>query len=683
MGRGGERELAAAALAADEPPFAVLFLHGPGGIGKSALLRRLCLDAEAAGALALLVDGRAVGGTPAEFTAAVAAQLGLRRGEDPVPALGDGPRPVLVIDTFEQCSALQLWLREDFLPRLPASAVTVIAGRDPPEDGWRLDPIWHDLLRVVALRNLPPGEARLLLAARGVPEQAHPRVLAFTGGHPLALCLVAELVRERGDPDAVLRPGAPDVVRALLERLVDDIPSPRHRAALEVCAHVRVTTESLLRAVLDDPAAGELFGWLRGRSFVEEGGEGLFPHDLVRDVLDAELRWRDPDRYVTLHRRIRDYLVPRLRLPDRDPTRAWRDVMFLHRNNPAFGPFVSSETECSVYEDPGGLADTAEVLRMTEEEEGPESAAVLRHWLDRWPDALRVYRRPGRPEAVGCSMWLRVAAPESGDLEADPLMARIWQHVSSTGGLRPGEHVGVLRTFVVPGAYHRPSPAMDLVQVRCAREWTSPTGPALSVLPIAEGGLWAPQMAYIDHARIGEITLGRRTFTLFAHDWRSSPPGAWLQLMGGRELSGGVDTAPGRDLPPPRQVLSQPEFEAAVRDALRCWRRPAELARNPLCRSRLVADAPGGPPAQRLSELLVEATDTLAGDPRDARLHRAVAATFFRGVPTQEAAAERLGLPFSTYRRHLSAGIARLTTWLWERELHGSEQGMSTDRPVG
>ena len=683
VGRGGERELAAAALAADEPPFAVLFLHGPGGIGKTALLRRLCLDAEAAGALAVLVDGRTVAGSPAGFTAALAAALGLAPGHDPVPELGDGPRLVLVLDTFERCSALQAWLREDFLPRLPASAMIVIAGREPPEDAWRLDPAWQDMLRVVALRNLPPDDAGLLLSARGVPAEAHARVLAFTGGHPLALCLIAELVRERGDPDAVLRTGAPDVVRALLERFVDDVPSPRHRAALEVCAHVRVTTESLLRAVLDDPAAGELFGWLRGRSFVEEGTEGLFPHDLARDVLDAELRWRDPDRYVALHRRIREYLVPRLRLPDPDPTRGWRDLMFLHRNNPAFGPFLSSETESSVYEDRAGPADVPAVLRMTEEIEGPESVAVVSHWLDRQPGALRVYRHPGGREPVGFSMWIRLPALEPGDLEVDPLVARIWQHVTTTGGLRAGEHVGVLRTFVVPGAYHRPSPAMDLVQVRSAMEWTSPTGPALSVLPVAEGELWAPQMAYIDHGRIGEVTVGRRTFTLFAHDWRSSPPDAWLRLMGSRELSGGVDARPGRDVAPPRQVLSQPEFEASVKDALRCWRRRAELARNPLCHSRVVAEAGAGPPADLLSDLLVEATDTLAADPRDVTWHRAVATTFFRGVPTQEAAAERLGLPFSTYRRHLTAGVARLTAWLWERELRGSEQGVSTDRPVG
>ena len=39
-----------------------------------------------------------------------------------------------------------------------------------------------------------------------------------------------------------------------------------------------------------------LFEWLRGLSFVESGADGLFPHDLARDVLDADLRWRDRAR---------------------------------------------------------------------------------------------------------------------------------------------------------------------------------------------------------------------------------------------------------------------------------------------------------------------------------------------------------------------------------------------------
>ena len=46
--------------------------------------------------------------------------------------------------------------------------------------------------------------------------------------------------------------------------------------------------------------------------------------------------------------------------------------------------------------------------------------------------------------------------------------------------------------------------------------------------------------------------------------------------------------------------------------------------------------------------------------------------TYLRPAPTQEAAAELLGLPFSTYRRHLSQGVGRIVAWLWDRELYGA-----------
>jgi hypothetical protein len=42
-----------------------------------------------------------------------------------------------------------------------------------------------------------------------------------------------------------------------------------------------------------------------------------------------------------------------------------------------------------------------------------------------------------------------------------------------------------------------------------------------------------------------------------------------------------------------------------------------------------------------------------------------------RPAATQEAAAELLGLPFSTYRGHLTRGVERVCDRLWQRELYG------------
>jgi hypothetical protein len=54
---------------------------------------------------------------------------------------------------------------------------------------------------------------------------------------------------------------------------------------------------------------------------------------------------------------------------------------------------------------------------------------------------------------------------------------------------------------------------------------------------------------------------------------------------------------------------------------------------------------------------------------------RAVERTYLRPAPNQEAAAELLGLPFSTYRRHLTQGVSRLVAHLWELEIYGTVAG--------
>src|SRR5215212_11466697 len=91
----------------------------------------------------------------------------------------------------------------------------------------------------------------------------------------------------------------------------------------------------MLAAALDLPDAHDLFEWLRGLSFVEQGPFGLYPHDLAREVLDADLRWRNPDGYHDLHRRVRNQIVHRLQTTDgRERERTVVDLLYLHRGNP-------------------------------------------------------------------------------------------------------------------------------------------------------------------------------------------------------------------------------------------------------------------------------------------------------------------------------------------------------------
>jgi len=72
--------------------------------------------------------------------------------------------------------------------------------------------------------------------------------------------------------------------------------------------------------------------------------------------------------------------------------------------------------------------------------------------------------------------------------------------------------------------------------------------------------------------------------------------------------------------------------------------------------------------AANLRALLSETVETLFASPRDEKLRRVIDLTYFRPAPKQEAAAERLGLSFGTYRRYLTTAHGRLARWLWERE---------------
>jgi TolB-like protein len=119
--------------------------------------------------------------------------------------------------------------------------------------------------------------------------------------------------------------------------------------------------------------------------------------------------------------------------------------------------------------------------------------------------------------------------------------------------------------------------------------------------------------------------------------------------------------------PTSQSACSFEDFAAALKNALRDYSRVDLLTANPLLRSRLMA-ARGHAHATGLQALLSETVDTLFASPRDEKLRRVIELTYFRPAPKQEAAADRLGLSFSTYRRHLTTALGRLARWLWDQE---------------
>ena len=70
-----------------------------------------------------------------------------------------------------------------------------------------------------------------------------------------------------------------------------------------------------------------------------------------------------------------------------------------------------------------------------------------------------------------------------------------------------------------------------------------------------------------------------------------------------------------------------------------------------------------------LRRLIGEAAAELRATPRFERQYHALACTYLEPAATQELAAERLGLPFNTYRYRLAGAVKRVAESLWRREL--------------
>ncbi|AQZ65095.1 COG2256: ATPase related to the helicase subunit of the Holliday junction resolvase [[Actinomadura] parvosata subsp. kistnae] len=652
---GREEELALFGAALYGGRCSVLYVHGPGGIGKSALLRRFAQEAALAGRSVARVDGRTLDPSPAAFEAAAEAVL---RDE----------RAVLLVDTFERIQGLEGWLRERFLPRLPVGALVVIAGRFPPDIRWHTEPGWARELEVISLRDLAPGDAQALMDCCGVAEGLREPLLAFAGGHPLALLLGAAVaVKDEGASTRWIPDH--DVVATLLDQLVGEVPSPAHRHALEICAHAYMTTEDLLRAALPDDAAA-LFRWLRRLPFVESSSLGLYPHDVVREVLEADLRWRDPQGYADMHDRIHAHLAEKVRTAaEPDVLSAVAALFYLHRDNNAMVEPYSWYEEGQIQESPLRPGDAERLVRLAREAEGERSAACAEFWLARQPSALRVYWHTETGEPVAFHAWLRLHEQDDDECAADPVVAAAWAHARATAPPRAGEHLAVGRSWILP-AYRGNSPVMDLLQWRVIGNCLRSERMAWSCIAVRQ-----PSTDRIECFRRHDMRdipdaarVGEESYTMFVHDWRAVPPQAWLERLGGTPAPYTPEAPPEVEL----AVLSKEEFEAAARWALRHLTRPEELARSPLTRTRLVAGQSDGESAKALRELLETEIEALREGPRSVKLHRVLAATYLGDAPTQEAAAERLGLPFTTYRRHLVSGIERVCENLWQRELHGT-----------
>jgi hypothetical protein len=308
-------------LRADSPTPSILNVIGPGGVGKTTLLRAFGRLAREHRRPVVLVDGHSLEATPTAFLNALGTT-----SMEPAPTVSRPPttsaddvvtylnaaQPLLLVDTFEELGSVGRYLREELLPCLGGGVRVVVAGRYPLARTW--GDAWSWLIRPIDLEAFSQAESRLYLKRRGIVElRLVTRILDVTAGQPLALSLAADLALQLGDRDFTAAPEWKLAAHGLVEQLLRDVAETELRAALDAAAVVRQFDESTLLAVTGQSLQSATFARLCGLSFVRASEHGLMLHDDVRRILRDDLRWRDRARYDDLRRRALSYYRERMR----------------------------------------------------------------------------------------------------------------------------------------------------------------------------------------------------------------------------------------------------------------------------------------------------------------------------------------------------------------------------------
>ncbi len=231
-----------------------------------------------------------------------------------VAQAADKRRIVLMLDTFEQMTALDDWAR-DVAQRLPANVLFVIAGRALPN--WSR--AWNGFMANAQVEELKPMTEEVMreLIQRyyatmrgGQPNPTQvDAIIRFARGLPMVVTSAVQLWVKYGVED--FQSVKAEIVANLVDRLIEGVPSTLI-PALEAAAVVRWFDQPILRAVMKQDDVRDIYNELRRFPFVRTRVEGLALHDAVREIMDENLRAQDSERHCELHERAAAYFEKRL-----------------------------------------------------------------------------------------------------------------------------------------------------------------------------------------------------------------------------------------------------------------------------------------------------------------------------------------------------------------------------------
>lgn len=606
----------------DEPPATVVLVHGPGGIGKSTLLREVCRRGTDLGYEVFWLDGR--GSPPASvdvdelFGRTIAAR-----------------RPLVLIDTYERISALGAYLREQALGELPDSARVVIAGREVPGWEWDSGPLGAVTMRIPLL-PLSADDARDLLGRRGIrDEELVTHLTAWAEGEPLALSAAADAVTAGVSVETSRLTDDAALARTLITRLARDELAGANHDVLAVASIAHGVDVTMLESVLPGLDGELALEWLRGLSFSDDAGGRVTIHERLRRALRIELRSSSAGLEKEIRRRLADYLYERARRGEVHLIPELGDLI----EDPRIRWGLGMESGAHAYADvvrPGDVERVAATI-----EDAPESWPRFSRWFREAPQHVYTIRDTAG-ELAGFGVWVTYDdAPDWAS--SDPIVGPRLEHAHTlsspsraviSGGGRP------LRW----GAQQTRAAIANPVMV-------GRRGIGVRYFYGAGYQGRAQQADFykaIGYERIPELDSVEDGRVVECH----------LLDMGEEGVVGGIRDLVYRDLGLPVATPPQPEpeLESLVREALRNYHDPDTLAASPLA-----VGASQDERCQSVRRVLDDAMRDSFGDSEGERLLRdTIEWGYINRAGSHETTARLLHLSRATYFRRLARATQRV-----------------------
>jgi hypothetical protein len=630
----------------------VLYVCGPLGMGKSALLGLFAHRCKELGASHFWIDASS------HVTTEDAITRELSRGTSSEPLLarlfGRGRHlalgaAVLLVDNFDAWQRQSAAIERSLQP-LDGCKVVVAARALPDRRWWEARAITP---RLMNLESLGSGGVEELALRRGVPHERVAEIIENAGGHPLSIVTHAAAIRA-------------DVPESRLGTLLSlDLSDVGDRETLEAAALPARITEDVLAAILEDPErAAATYEALATICLPDPSGVGMRMPPLFRKLLRARLRERNPARLASLSLKLADHYG-----------------VLLERETPAYlFPVVDDLLDA--------FADHPMIVKLVGSPTGRPATARRAGTEDLVAIMTALEPMAGRARAEAVARRLEHGHVRTYVAEAAGTVVGVCQSLTAT--------VSTLERLLDDGHDGDISAAADVL-----RRAASDAPFELSLVCVAwftsEGSAWGPVCQTLFREVLPELlTSPEVTRTvLVLHSGHVPPPTvaipgltAWhsgghdvllrdvRHLKARQRVAALLANAPPQTSPslsPPLSGVRGRISPEVVRQALQHLDDVEWLSSSPLASLKIVEAKLGGAAtpvekATAVRQLLESSVASLAGGPREHLQRAAISAVFVTRGGKHEQIASDLGLSYSTFRRYVTRGLEHVAEYIRAHE---------------